>query len=257
MEAAPADLEVGGRRSFGGGHGPADDLPGARAGGLHRDGPAAAEVRAGIRLEATEVYDPFLGTTSPRDPRRPGGGGPGNVRGEDPALRGGRGLRTGDQPSHRGRTGSTAGWRRGSGRRCSRRWCTIEAGSSSPRASSTYVVPSATEIPPIRVEHLETPAENNVGGFRGIGEGGTIGAPAAIANAISDALAPLGVEIEELPATPDRLYRLIADCPRAEPRPGTCESVRQGGCAGSSRAFRAPESRPPRLCRTSPARNGS
>ena len=68
-----------------------------------------------------------------------------------------------------------------------------------------YVVPSAAEIPSMRVEHLETPAENNLGGFRGIGEGGTIGAPAAIANAISDAL---GVEIETLPATPERLFRL-------------------------------------------------
>ena len=41
-----------------------------------------------------------------------------------------------------------------------------------------YLVPSAAEIPSMEVVHLETPAENNVGGFRGIGEGGTIGAPA-------------------------------------------------------------------------------
>jgi carbon-monoxide dehydrogenase large subunit len=47
------------------------------------------------------------------------------------------------------------------------------------------------------------------GGFRGMGEGGTIGAPAAIANALADALAPLGVDILELPMTPERLYRLI------------------------------------------------
>jgi hypothetical protein len=45
--------------------------------------------------------------------------------------------------------------------------------------------------------------------FRGLGEGGTIGAPAAIANALSDALSPLGIEIDELPATPRRLFRLI------------------------------------------------
>jgi carbon-monoxide dehydrogenase large subunit len=43
-----------------------------------------------------------------------------------------------------------------------------------------------------------------------MGEGGTIGAPAAIANAISDALAPLGIEITTLPATPERLFRLVA-----------------------------------------------
>ena len=42
-----------------------------------------------------------------------------------------------------------------------------------------------------------------------MGEGGTIGAPAAIANAVSDALAPLGIEITELPITPERLFRLL------------------------------------------------
>ncbi len=71
-----------------------------------------------------------------------------------------------------------------------------------------YVVPAASEIPHIQVFHLETPAPT-LGGFRGMGEGGTIGAPAAIANAISDALSPLGIEIHELPVTPERLYRLI------------------------------------------------
>ena len=71
-----------------------------------------------------------------------------------------------------------------------------------------YVLPAASEIPPMHVVHMETisPA---IGGFRGMGEGGTIGAPAAIANAISDALAPLGIEIDELPVTPERLFRLI------------------------------------------------
>jgi carbon-monoxide dehydrogenase large subunit len=42
-----------------------------------------------------------------------------------------------------------------------------------------------------------------------MGEGGTIGAPAAVANAVSDALAPLGIDVFELPITPDRLFRLI------------------------------------------------
>jgi carbon-monoxide dehydrogenase large subunit len=42
-----------------------------------------------------------------------------------------------------------------------------------------------------------------------MGEGGTIGAPAAIANAIADALVPLGIEVAELPMSPDRLFRLI------------------------------------------------
>ena len=50
---------------------------------------------------------------------------------------------------------------------------------------------------------------NTLGGFRGMGEGGTIGAPAAVANAVADALSPLGIEINELPVTPERLFRLI------------------------------------------------
>ncbi len=72
-----------------------------------------------------------------------------------------------------------------------------------------YLVPSACEIPPMQVVHLESASPTTLGGFRGMGEGGTIGAPAAIANALAGALSPLGIEINELPATPERLYRLI------------------------------------------------
>jgi carbon-monoxide dehydrogenase large subunit len=72
-----------------------------------------------------------------------------------------------------------------------------------------YVVPGASEIPPMCVVHLETESPTTLGGFRGMGEGGTIGAPAAVANALADALAPLGIEINELPVTPERLFRLI------------------------------------------------
>ncbi len=57
--------------------------------------------------------------------------------------------------------------------------------------------------------HLESASPTTLGGFRGMGEGGTIGAPAAIANALADALSPLGIEINELPVTPERLFRLI------------------------------------------------
>jgi carbon-monoxide dehydrogenase large subunit len=71
-----------------------------------------------------------------------------------------------------------------------------------------YLIPSAVEIPHIDVVHIES--ESAVaGGFRGMGEGGTIGAPAAIANAIADALAPLGIEVFELPVTPEKLFRMI------------------------------------------------
>ena len=80
-----------------------------------------------------------------------------------------------------------------------------------------YVMPTAAEIPPIWVVHLETPAPT-LGGYRGMGEGGTIGAPAAVANAVADALAPLGVDVDDLPVTPERLYRLIE---AAKARSGT------------------------------------
>jgi carbon-monoxide dehydrogenase large subunit len=71
-----------------------------------------------------------------------------------------------------------------------------------------YLVPAASDVPRMDVQHLDTQSPS-LGGYRGMGEGGTIGAPAAIANAIADALAPLGIEIDELPATPERLFRLI------------------------------------------------
>ena len=71
-----------------------------------------------------------------------------------------------------------------------------------------YVIPSAPEIPLMDVVHIES--ESAVaGGFRGMGEGGTIGAPAAIANAIADALSPLGIEVSVLPMTPERIFRLM------------------------------------------------
>ena len=72
-----------------------------------------------------------------------------------------------------------------------------------------YIVPTAVEIPQIDVVHMEAELPATVGGFRGLGEGGTIGAPACVANAISDALSPLKIEITEIPATPERLFRLV------------------------------------------------
>jgi carbon-monoxide dehydrogenase large subunit len=73
-----------------------------------------------------------------------------------------------------------------------------------------YLVPSAAEIPRIEVVHVESESLSTLGGYRGMGEGGTIGAPAAVANAVADALRPLGVAINELPASPERLFRLIS-----------------------------------------------
>ncbi|HXJ84628.1 MAG TPA: xanthine dehydrogenase family protein molybdopterin-binding subunit [Candidatus Methylomirabilis sp.] len=72
-----------------------------------------------------------------------------------------------------------------------------------------YLIPGSLEAPPMDVHHIETPPGAGVAGFKGMAEGGTIGATAAVANAVADALAPLGVEVRELPLTPDRVYRLI------------------------------------------------
>jgi aerobic carbon-monoxide dehydrogenase large subunit len=80
-----------------------------------------------------------------------------------------------------------------------------------------YLVPAASEIPPIEVVHLETKSPTTLGGYRGMGEGGTIGAPAAIANALADALSPFNIQINELPVTPERLFRLI-EAARAQAR---------------------------------------
>lgn len=75
-----------------------------------------------------------------------------------------------------------------------------------------YLIPSAPEVPNLEIVHLKTEAPHTLGGFRGMGEGGTIGAPAALANAVADALSPLGIDIDELPVTPERLFQLIRRC---------------------------------------------
>ena len=85
-----------------------------------------------------------------------------------------------------------------------------DAGQLLTASLADYGIPVASELPPITTRHLETESPSTVGGFRGMGEGGTIGAPAAVANALADALAPFGAEIFELPMTPERLFWLVA-----------------------------------------------
>jgi carbon-monoxide dehydrogenase large subunit len=72
-----------------------------------------------------------------------------------------------------------------------------------------YLLPSATEVPSIRIDHMETPSPHTRFGQKGLGEGGAIAPPAAIANAVNDALAPLGVEITESPLTPRRIVEAL------------------------------------------------
>ena len=83
-----------------------------------------------------------------------------------------------------------------------------------------YIVPSAAEIPEIEAVHLETESPSTLGGYRGMGEGGTIGAPAAVANAVADALAAMDIQINELPITPERLFRLIHNVNPSKREPG-------------------------------------
>jgi aerobic carbon-monoxide dehydrogenase large subunit len=68
-----------------------------------------------------------------------------------------------------------------------------------------FLPPTSREIPPIGLLHLETLNGATVTQAKGLGEGGAIGAPAAILNAVNDALAPFGVTIDEMPATPRRI----------------------------------------------------
>jgi carbon-monoxide dehydrogenase large subunit len=72
-----------------------------------------------------------------------------------------------------------------------------------------YLLPGASEVPMLRIDHMETPSPYTEFGQKGIGEGGAIGPPAAIANAVNDALRPLGVEINQLPITPHRILEAV------------------------------------------------
>lgn len=71
-----------------------------------------------------------------------------------------------------------------------------------------YLLPTAVEVPDIEYGHIETPAPGP-GGYKGVGEGGAIGAPPAVVNAVADALAPFGVEITRLPLTPETVAGLV------------------------------------------------
>jgi carbon-monoxide dehydrogenase large subunit len=72
-----------------------------------------------------------------------------------------------------------------------------------------YLAPTAHEIPAIELLHMETPSTESITKAKGLGEGGGIGAPAAVINAINDALGPFGVESDEMPATPQRVRALL------------------------------------------------
>jgi carbon-monoxide dehydrogenase large subunit len=86
-----------------------------------------------------------------------------------------------------------------------------------------FLLPTAMEIPDLEVGHLETPSPLNPLGVKGAGEAGAIPVPALVAEAIEDALRPLGIRIAEMPLSPTRLWELIheaASSTSSRPTPG-------------------------------------
>jgi len=73
-----------------------------------------------------------------------------------------------------------------------------------------YLKPTAADLPAIEVDRLETPSPLTLLGTKGVGEGGAVVAPAAVASAVEDALAPLGIRIAALPIVPSRLWEVAA-----------------------------------------------
>ena len=78
-----------------------------------------------------------------------------------------------------------------------------------------YLLPGPTEVPAPRIDHMETLAPYTEFGIKGIGEGGAIAPPAAIANAVNDALRPLGAELLNSPITPRQVLEAIARAGRS------------------------------------------
>ena len=73
-----------------------------------------------------------------------------------------------------------------------------------------YPLPRATQVPNFELVHTETPTQHTELGAKGAGELGTVGAAAAVANAVCDALSDLGVTHIEMPITPEKVWRAIA-----------------------------------------------
>jgi carbon-monoxide dehydrogenase large subunit len=90
-----------------------------------------------------------------------------------------------------------------------------DAGNPTTTTFMDYLLPTAAEVPDLEYGHVVTPGLTP-GNHKGLGEGGAIAAPAALVNAVRDALAPLGVSVNEQPMSPDRLLELIEEGERAE-----------------------------------------
>lgn len=84
-----------------------------------------------------------------------------------------------------------------------------EQGNLTTTSLMDFLPPTMSEMPHVEIHHLATISDFTLTGAKGVGEGGTIGAPAAIINAINDALKPLDVYISHIPATPSRIRQAI------------------------------------------------
>ncbi|HEU4367789.1 MAG TPA: xanthine dehydrogenase family protein molybdopterin-binding subunit [Methylomirabilota bacterium] len=100
-----------------------------------------------------------------------------------------------------------------------------------------YALPTAAAVPRLETDHIEEPAAN-LAGVRGVGEGGTLGPAAALANAVADALAAFGVEPVELPLTPARLWSACATAPPTASAPASGRRPRPSGSGRSARRTR-------------------
>jgi len=80
-----------------------------------------------------------------------------------------------------------------------------------------YALPRSTDVPPIRMEHLETPSPLNPLGLKGVGESGALPVPAVLASAIEDALGARATLVRQMPLTPQVLSRLIEAAGRSQP----------------------------------------
>ena len=87
----------------------------------------------------------------------------------------------------------------GIGEALSERLVYDETGQAQSGTFMEYGLPQAADVPALVVDHVETPSPLTPGGVKGVGEGGTVGAPAAVANAVADAVRPLGIRVVALP----------------------------------------------------------
>ena len=78
-----------------------------------------------------------------------------------------------------------------------------------------YLVPMAAELPDMRCGHVVSPTSESDLGAKGAGEAGTCGAPAAVMNALNDALAPFAARLTDMPFTPQKVLRARQDLSRA------------------------------------------